>query len=132
MNLLLLLLILIGIYIINYLYNRYNNYSIQDAGNIKIPIIENNKDNQNNPNNQDNPYNPNNQDNIILTETQLSPQINNFNYIDNLIKNVDLDIKIPDIDNPNCVGKNNQIPKLTEKNNNLINLYLMANSTQTC
>ena len=155
-----LILILIGIYVAIYLYNRYYNYSIKDVNNIEISksynihaiekksdtivtennckngdllikkYIEFNKDNHDNRNNQ---YNQDNQLNIKSTE--ISSQINNLYYVDGLIKNVNLDINIPDTDNSNCTDtvnqtnkKNMQKTKQFIKNKNFIDLYLMANS----
>ena len=53
-------------------------------------------------------------------------------YIDNLISDAGLNIKIPESDNPNCIGTKNNIEnnlkkKFTPKNKNFIDWYLMAN-----
>lgn len=136
MNLLIVLLILVGIYISIYIYIRYYNYSIQDAGTVQIK-----KTNIEVPINQEKickfsdtlikkyiDKNYLNKDNSIFTNTQIPLQINSSNYIDSLIKNANLDIKIPETDNPNCIDKKNQNIEQLNKNKNLVDLYLIANS----
>jgi len=184
MNLLLILLILIGIYLSIYLYNRYYNYSIKDAGNvqikndqIQIPKInydsvttqENNckysdklikkyiqLNEQANQANQTNQSNQSNQANKLEDK---SPTLNNLHdeltnlvkksnsninlthidndsseYIDGLMKNVNLDVKPPITDNPNCTDGTNKIEKQSTNKNqssnkkNVIDWYLTVNS----
>ena len=184
MNLLLLLLILISIYIGLYIYNRYYNYSIQDANNVEIKktnteqiniideidkriddkinekininidkkiddkinekidkkkVEERNNINDNICKPGDkliNKYinlNKNNQQDIIQTpQTNHNNPQTNYNYIDNLISDAGLDIKIPESDNPNCIGSKNNIQNNLNKkskfsNKNLIDWYLIAN-----
>ena len=77
--------------------------------------------------------NKNNQQDVIQTpQTNHNYPQTNYNYIDNLISDAGLDVKIPESDNPNCIGSKNNIQNNLNKkskfsNKNLIDWYLIAN-----
>ena len=141
MNLFLLLLILIIIYVGIYLYKNYMNYSIQDIGNIeivqKIHEKKHTKINNNNSNKLIDNYLNKNTIQDINSESNLNSELNldlnpnpnpNLNYVDTLMINSNLNIKIPTHDNPECINSNNLTKQNNIKPNPIIDWYLMANS----
>jgi len=168
MNLLLLLLIIITIIIGIYLHNRYYNYSIQDNGNIEIiqsmpKVVPENTHNEmynkikncSRSNKLVNAYLHKNNISDMYTvqtlksniDTKLNTELDtelktnlNTNYVDILMANSNLNIKIPEKDNPECIGSNNltthtKQTKQTEqtkqdksKTKKIIDWYLRANT----
>lgn len=156
MNLLLLLLIIITIIVGIYLHNNYYNYSIQDNGNIEITqnvqkVISENisnkiydkiKNNCSHDSKLVNAYlHKNNILNTVQTlksniDTELDTNLNT-NYVDILMANSNLNIKIPEQDNPECIGLNNlttqskpakQDKQIEFKTKKIIDWYLRANT----
>jgi hypothetical protein len=70
----------------------------------------------------------------IPQQTEIPSQISKFEYVDSLIKKANLDVNIPETDNPNCIGNVNYLNNLNhstpdiKKSKNIISWYLMANS----
>ena len=124
MILFLILLTIIAIYVGTYLYDNYCNYSIQYNENIKIdenmpktfPEIIFNNDNVND----------------ISSSNDNINDISNSNYIDKLMLNSNLNIVIPEYDNPGCIGSadsTNLIKQMQHKTKTqkMIDMYLSTN-----